>query len=272
MNYRQCLTAQAVADASSPTLAENLHNARVAGLSVEAWDPLLSRLVPNPVAHRRQTLADATSLSSTQPHGHWCSRSASVLGLTCQQSGHRWEGLSVLVGASRNIPSASPNLYSNIPPKMPQPTSKIERFSPDFWRFRFPFLDFLVIPLILSFSVTTMLLLLTICAVTLCAQFCRWLLAWRCNLLIWDWAFFQRLEPKTFFLKLGERFRRFCLDATLIFSVVAAKKRGFSILVPSLQATAVKVPKSTPIAPVPVSRTGSHLTVMLAYHTQQPST
>src|SRR3712207_860831 len=100
-------------------------------------------------------------------------RSANVLGLTSQQLGHRCEGLRVLVGASKNTPSASPNLYSSIPPKMPQPTSKMERFNPVFWCLRFPFLDFLVIPLMLSCSVTTMLLLLTICVVTLCAQSLR---------------------------------------------------------------------------------------------------
>ena len=88
----------------------------------------------------------------------------------------------------------------------------------------------------------------------------------RCSLDTFFDAFLHLLDPLTFFLKLGERLRRFALEQERTLARVAAKNLGFSILVPSDNAAAVRTPKSIHTAPVPVSLTGSQLTVIEANH------
>lgn len=206
-------------------------------------------------------------------------RSSSNLDFWLPHWGQVWDGLTLRVGMLANTPPDSIILYFMHERSIPNPTSKIERFSPAFCRFRLPFLAFRVMFLTASFSVATRLLALVISAATWWTQFWRRLATLVCRVETFFLAFFHLLDALVFLC--GLRFLRRCLEALLICLWAVARNLGLSTRVPSIIATAVKQPISKPTAPVSVERDGwrdvcgertlsaklaPQSTVILAYH------
>ena len=230
-----------------------------------------------------------------------CNLSDKVFFVIFQQELHLWLGLRDFVGASKYIASASIALYLIACLSIPIPTSKIERLSPVFCFFLLlPFFALRVMFLIWSFSVAMrrsayaqIVVLrrlatrsrraqLTISTAWWWTQFWRLLATFRFNLARRLWVFFHRLDAPNalrfplwmhsewvatlIFLFSGFLFLLNCLDILLIWDWASLRNLGGSILPPLLSAIAVLQPKSSPIAPTPVSLWGTHLTVMLANH------